>query len=181
MHDANGITTSRITIADSRAGTAILRSCPLHRRPFVPVLGLISCLTMTAITDDREVARDKFRCMDCRGKYTLHTHHGFGYVTATWSRPGPVPRYLAGGLLRALTDGTKWKSSIDKKCWNDVVLASMSLVWTPAMTPWPWRRSDRTFRARDLDLHRTLSGLSDGALGELFRGPGCARNVERWV
>ena len=31
---------------------------------------------------------------------------------------------------------------------------------------WPWRRSDRTFRARDLDLHRTLSGLSDGALGE---------------
>ena len=138
-------------------------------------------VTLTAITDDREVARDNFRCMDCRGKYTLHIHHGFGYVTATWSRPGPVPRYLAGGLLRALTDGTKWKGSIDKKCWNDVVLASMSLVWTPAMTPWPWRRSDRTFRARDLDLHRTLSGLSDGALGELFRGPGCARNVERWV
>ena len=123
---------------------------------------------MTAITDDREVARDKFRCMDCRGKYTLHTHHGFGYITATWSRPGPVPRYLAGGLLRALTDGTKWKSSIDKKCWNDVVLASMSLVWTPAMTPWPWRRSDRTFRARDLDLHRTLSRV--GALRRCSRG-----------
>ena len=44
----------------------------------------------------------------------------------------------------------------------------MSLVSTPAMTPWPWRRSDRTFRARDLDLHRTLSGLSDG--GRCSRG-----------
>ena len=106
-------------------------------------------------------------------------------VSVMLLRPGPdQDRYraiLPEGLPRALTDGTKWKSSIDKKCWNDVVLASMSLVWTPAMTPWPWRRSDRTFRARDLDLHRTLSGLSDGALGELFRGPGCARNVERWV
>jgi len=106
-------------------------------------------------------------------------------VSVMLLRPGPdQDRYRAispGGLLRALTDGTKWKSSIDKKCRNDVVLASVSLVWTPDMTPWPWRRSDRTFRARDLDLHRTLSGLSDGALGELFRGPGCARNVERWV
>ena len=106
-------------------------------------------------------------------------------VSVMLLRPGPdQDRYRAispGGLLRALTDGTKWKGSINKKCRNDVVLASVSLVWTPDMTPWPWRRSDRTFRARDLDLHRTLSGLSDGALGELFRGPGCARNVERWV
>ena len=99
-------------------------------------------------------------------------------VSVMLLRPGPdQDRYRAispGGLLGALTDGTKWKSSIDKKCWNDVVFASMSLVWTPGMMSWPWRRSDRTFRARDLDLHRTLSGLSDGALGELFRGPGCA-------
>ena len=108
-------------------------------------------------------------------------------VSVMLLRPGPdQDRYRAispGGLLTEPPhrDGTKWKSSIDKKCRNDVVLASVSLVWTPGMTPWPWRRSDRTFRARDLDLHRTLSGLSDGALGELFRGPGCARNVERWV
>ena len=101
---------------------------------------------MTAITDDREVARDKFRCMDCRGKYTLHTHHGFGYVTATWSRPGPVPRYLAVGPSgwsphrRYVVE----KSNLIKKCRNDVVLVSMSLVLTTAMTPWPWRRSDRT-------------------------------------
>ena len=89
-------------------------------------------------------------------------------VSVMLLRPGPdQDRYRAispGGLLRALTDGTKWKCSINKKCRNDVVLASVSLVWNPDMTPWPWRRSDRTFRARDLDLHRTLSGLSDGAL-----------------
>ena len=65
---------------------------------------------------------------------------------------------LPRGLLRALPEGTRQESSISKKCRNDVVLATASLPVVPAMTHWPWRRSDRTFRTRDLDLHRTLSG-----------------------
>ena len=53
-------------------------------------------------------------------------------------------------------------------------LATISSAPIPDMTQWPWRRSDRTFLARDLDLHRTLSGrlrtpTRDGALGELSR------------
>ena len=80
-------------------------------------------------------------------------------------RPGfDQERYLAGGHSEALTDGTKWKcvQLIKSAGMIKLVLASVSLLPTPATTPWPWRRSDRTSRARDLDLHRTLSGLSDG-------------------
>ena len=93
MHDANGITTSRITIADSRAGTAILRSCPLFTAVHLCLFWGSFLVTMTAITDGREVARDKFRCMDCRGKYTLHTPI---IVSIMILRPGPdQDRYRA--------------------------------------------------------------------------------------
>ena len=92
---------------------------------------------------------------------------------------------LPRGLLRALTEGTRWESPIRKKCRNDVVLATMSSAPTTAMTAWPWRRSDRTFRARDLDLLRTLSGRLRrwlrGALGS--RGGRARRRAEglrRW-
>ena len=88
---------------------------------------------------------------------------------------------LPRGLLRALTEGTRWESPIRKKCRNDVVLATMSSAPTTAMTAWPWRRSDRTFRARDLDLLRTLSGRLRRCSRGLRRAPGCARGVERWV
>ena len=86
-----------------------------------------------------------------------------------------APRASDGGL----TTAARVESRNTKRCRSRALSAIVSSTRPTRMTQRQWRRSDRAFRSRDLDLHRTLTGrLREHRRGD-FEGTVGGYNVDR--
>lgn len=86
-----------------------------------------------------------------------------------------APRASDGGL----TTAARVESRNTKRCRSRAFSAIISSTRPTRMTQRQWRRSDRAFRSRDLDLHRTLTGrLREHRRGD-FEGTVGGYNVDR--
>ena len=86
-----------------------------------------------------------------------------------------APRSSDGGL----TTAARVESRNMKRCRYRAFSAIVPSARPTRMTQRQWRRSDRAFRSRDLDLHRTLTGrLREPRRGD-FEGTVGGYNVDR--
>ena len=93
---------------------------------------------------------------------TLRTRRGTDQIRSR----APAPMASDGALT--LTDARRCEGGkLNHKKYSNIAVSAMASCAQPIrITQAPWRRSDRAFRSRDLDFHRTVTGgLKDVALG----------------
>ena len=112
-------------------------------------------------------------------KHTLAAQHSVIHTNSTLLCPGSIPRHSSAGLRWRPHHGREGGKSKSKMCRSRAFSAIISFTRPMRMTQRQWRRSDRAFRSRDLDFHRTLTGrLREHRRGD-FEGTVGGYNVDR--
>ena len=102
--------------------------------------------------------RTNFPCMIGSRKHTLAAQYNGIDANSTRNRPVPIPRSGSAGLRRRRHHRCEGGKLNYEKCRNHGISAMASSARPMRTTQGPWRRSDRAFRSRDLDFHRTVTG-----------------------